>query len=188
MWPIPLLADWRFGAGDPTVLAWAATAGYLLTAMLCVRAALAGRRKVGPALPFSGPWWSLAAIAAALGVNKQLDFQTLFIEVMRRAARTEGWYGERRGVQKLFVVFALATSSVLAWRWLRAHGAFLCRHRSLTAGLALVVLYALLRMASINHVEFGTATDDTPLGLLLTELLGVILLTQGAATAQAPAA
>jgi hypothetical protein len=55
------------------------------------------------------------------------------------------------------VVFDLVTAALLSWRVVLAHGAFLRQHCSLTAGLALVILYALLRIAPINHVEFGAA-------------------------------
>jgi hypothetical protein len=88
MWPVSFLGDWHVGAGDPTFLGWAVTGGYLLTALLCIRADLANRT-VSAKLTPSEQWWPLAGFAAALGVNKELDLQTLLIEVVRNAARSE---------------------------------------------------------------------------------------------------
>jgi hypothetical protein len=173
--------DWHLGVGDPTVLAWIVTAGYIFCALFSVRAALASTGKAGPTPHPAKPWWSLAAVAAVLGVNKQLDLQTLLIELARGATRTAGLYEVRRGVQKVFVVLIIAVVAVVAWRWVRVQRVFLARHRTLVAGVALIGLYTLLRMAAINHIELGSSEEDVPRGLLLVELLGVTLWSYGAA-------
>jgi hypothetical protein len=43
-----------------------------------------------------------------LGVNKQLDLQTLLGDVGRSVSTAQGWYDKRRAVQAVFVlVFAI---------------------------------------------------------------------------------
>lgn len=185
MWPDPPIATWHLEAGDPTLLAWTVTIGYLITSFLCIRAALAKKR-----MPFSPgpsePWWLLATLTAFLGINKELDLQTLAIEIARNASRSEGWYALRRGAQKAFTIAVLATAALLAWRFIRSHGKFLGRNRTLTTGLCLVILYAVLRITAINHVEFNSAGDDEPHVMLFLELLGVSLFAFGTSQARNP--
>ena len=38
-----------------------------------------------------------------LGINKQLDFQTLLTEIGRKIAHAQGWYEQRQEVQVIFV-------------------------------------------------------------------------------------
>src|SRR5262245_63104416 len=100
---------WRPGIGDPTPLGWLTVAAYAVAAALCARAALREGRS-GP----RGFWWGLAAALALLGVNKQLDLQTLLMQVSRDLARAQGWYDRRQAYQRLFIggvaVAALAAS------------------------------------------------------------------------------
>ena len=92
--------------GDPTVLAWSITAAYLATAGLCFR-----RARVEPS-PTAGPWWLLASGTLLLGLNKELDLQTVIIGVGRSAAMAEGWYGARRVVQLSFLMFLFLGTAV----------------------------------------------------------------------------
>jgi hypothetical protein len=117
-----------------------------------------------------------------LGVNKQLDFQTLLIAIGRTAARTEGWYDDRRVVQKLFVgALALALLGLVSWAVTR-HGFFLRNHRLAAVGLGFVLIYGLLRAAEIDHLELGVSSRpaDQP-WLWVIEVTGVMLCILGAA-------
>ena len=117
-----------------------------------------------------------------LGVNKQLDFQTLLIVIGRAAACTEGWYDDRRIVQKLFVgALALALMGLVSWAMFR-HVFFLRNHRLAAIGLGLVLIYALLRAAEIDHLELGASSKpaDQP-WLWIIEVAGVTLCILGAA-------
>ena len=48
-------------------------------------------------------WLTLALLLLFLGINKQLDLQTLLNDIGRRKARAEGWYGNRRYYQTMFI-------------------------------------------------------------------------------------
>ena len=48
----------------------------------------------------------------ALGINKQLDLQSLLTQLLRDAAQFQGWYADRRHYQFAFVV-AIAAAGVL---------------------------------------------------------------------------
>ena len=43
-------------------------------------------------------------LVCALGVNKQLDLQTLFTQLARDLAMAQGWYEERRRYQVAFII------------------------------------------------------------------------------------
>ena len=126
---------WRPGIGDPTVVGWLTVVAYLVAALGCGRAAWrepgpGGRGRPGP----STFWLCLAAMMVLLGINKQLDLQSLFTWVGRRVLAGRGLYQDRRQFQALFIggvaascVVALGLSlwwarRVLRHRWLALTG------------------------------------------------------------------
>ncbi len=141
--------------------------------MLCIRATLV--RKYAGTGEFAF-WRAFAGLLVFLGVNKQLDFQTLLIVIGRAAAHAEGWYDNRRVVQKLFVgVLILALIGLVSLAVSR-HGFFLRNHRLMAVGLGLVLIYALLRAAEINHLELNLSSKpaDQP-WLWIIEVTGITL-------------
>jgi hypothetical protein len=52
-----------------------------------------------------GLWFLLTIIPFLLGVNKQIDLQTLLGDIGRAAARSQGWYQKRRAAQAAFIAF-----------------------------------------------------------------------------------
>ena len=174
-----LLTAWVKAIDGPSLLGWATTVGYILAGLLCLRAALV-RQYAGAGEP--SVWRASAGLLIFLGVNKQLDFQTLLIVIGRAAARTEGWYDERRLVQKLFVgILVLALMGVIC-RAASRHGFFLRNHRLASTGLGLVLIYALLRAAEIDHLELGhSARPGDQTWLWVIEVTGIILWIMGAA-------
>jgi len=172
------LTAWTKTAGDPTLLGWATTVGYALAVVLCLRATLV--RKCAGAGE-SVVWRMSAWVLIFLGVNKQLDLQTLLITIGRATAQTGGWYDDRRVVQKLFVgVLALALIGLVSLAVSR-HGFFLRNHRLMAVGLGLVLIYALLRAAEINHLELNLSSKpaDQP-WLWIIEVTGITLCILGA--------
>jgi hypothetical protein len=97
---------WEPGIGDPTVFGWVTTLAYLVAAALCF-VAYRGYVREGKQDPAARRaaiiWLILAAALLFLGVNKQLDLQTLFTEVGRIVAFKQGWYQRRHRVQLAFV-------------------------------------------------------------------------------------
>jgi hypothetical protein len=175
--------SWRPGIGDPTPAGWATVAAYLLAALCCVRAARAGR----PGRVF---WSVLGVLLLALGINKQLDLQSLVTVVGRRLARAQGWYARRRPVQLGFV--ALAGAAALAGLILLGQRArrWPAARRLAVVGLVYLAGFVVIRAASFHHVDrvlkvpvAGTTTNAfLELGGILC--IGVAaLLERGAADA-----
>jgi hypothetical protein len=181
--------EWSPGLGDPSLVGWLTVFAYFGAAVLCLQAFKAqkrtpdGRAGAGayldaarslgrmlrrhgrrfgdvPAPARRAAWWlSLAVLFALLGVNKQLDLQTLLTETGRWVAYGTGWYEERRGVQILFVTL-VATGAVLAVMGL----AYLARDQLRTlgpsiVGLAMTLGYVVIRAASFHRVDVLIHTE-----------------------------
>jgi hypothetical protein len=142
---------WRPGIGDPTVIGWATVAAYLVAASGCLRAAWRERRPDGPRRP-SGFWLVLAALMLALGINKQLDLQSLVTVVGRRVLRGRGLYGHRRAFQLAFILAVAFACAVLLAGLLRA-GRRSPGRRLATAGMVSVIGFVIIRAASFHHVD-----------------------------------
>jgi hypothetical protein len=89
----------------------------------------------------------------ALGINKQLDFQSLLTQVARDLAQSQGWYSQRRLYQvhfiKVIALGGLVSLALLCW---------LCRHDWRRRFLALVgmiglVGFIMIRASSFHHVD-----------------------------------
>jgi hypothetical protein len=130
---------------------------------------------------FSWIWRRVALLILLLGINQQLDLQTLLIQSGRALAEVEGWYAYRRLVQRAFFGFFaggfLLLVSLAAWRC----RAFLNRHRLVTLGLAILIGFVLMRAADFNHVwlkSFPAVYVESWKTYL--ELLGLGLIAEGA--------
>ncbi len=147
----PRLALWKFAAGDPTVIGWTVTIGYLLASLLLATAGMLSNRAVDQSDP-TEPWWSLSALMAALGLNKQLNFQTLLLDLGREFAKSEGWYADRRLLQVAFVALIGLIACAFTYRILRRPS----RSPRLVGwkiGLTIILTYCLVRAAEINHLK-----------------------------------
>jgi hypothetical protein len=170
------LMTWRPQLDNPTFLGWLVVAVYLLAALACGRAGWIAL--VTPGRKECFPLWSLlAASLLFLGVNKQLNLQTLLIVLGRRTAWTGGWYEHRRQAQFAFAaVFALAAVAAVFLLFSRGK-AFFGENRLALCGLIILTVFVLLRAATINHANewFGLYLHDDKWCWLL-EMCGSFLL------------
>ena len=142
--------------GDPTLIGWTITLAYFIVTFLCCWAGLAEKKSILGAHRSWGHilWFGMAILLFVLGLNKQLDLQTLMISLGREIAKANGWYDIRRDVQLVFIIL-IATFSFLSlfamiW-WLRG-----CwkKYWLLLFGLILITLFVVIRAASFNHVDY----------------------------------
>jgi hypothetical protein len=146
--------NWHLGIGDPTPVGWITAVAYLAASLACATVWTAdrrARRHGQPGSPFF--WLTLALLLLFLGINKQLDLQTLLGDIGRRKARAEGWYGNRRIYQEIFIavvavagLFAIGVFSWLARKqWKRSLLSLL--------GTVFLFVFVLIRASSIHHVD-----------------------------------
>jgi len=173
--------SWRPGIGDPSPLGWTTVAAYALTAIACFLAARAERR-IGQADAraeaaahpvFWRPdlarqttarrdwtlgrrrwFWRLLALGfLVLGVNKQLDLQSLVTVIGRRLAIEQGWYDARQEVQTTFVIGVAASGlAVLAGTAWIFRAAALRRPLALF-GMVFLLTFIVIRAASFHHFD-----------------------------------
>lgn len=141
---------WTPGIGDPGAIGWVTVALYLIAAVTCAAAASREQREGHRGWRL----WTVIAVAMfALGINKQLDLQSLFTQLLRDNALRHGWFAERRVLQLAFIAGAAAFGIILAtlvWR----HLSVLRRNMRLAAwGVCLIYTYVIIRAASFHHVD-----------------------------------
>lgn len=192
--PLPLVAEpvegqgwighWSPGIGDPSPMGWVAVVLYFVAAWLCFLSARRSRALDPYASP--GRWeprlWTLfAVVLLALGINKQLDLQSAFTEVMRVVAREQGWYESRLQYQYAFIGAAavLATSAGIAliaatWRLGRAL-------KLAALGLVFVLAFVTVRAMSFHHVDalIGTRVLNVRVNWIF-EIGGIAVVIAGA--------
>ena len=145
---------WRPRIGDPTLMDWCITGGYLAASVICFVVA----RREGVAKPEANRssmrfWLALAAMMLALGLNKQLDLQTLLTQMGREIARSGGWYGERRVIQAAFAFNCAVLGAVFAGIGLRMiWGQKLAAYLAYL-GVVFLVTFVVIRAASFHHID-----------------------------------
>jgi FtsH-binding integral membrane protein len=154
---------WTPGIGDPTFMGWLTVAAYAIGAGLCALCALRAAKRQA-SLRDRILWWVLAAILVAFGINKQLDLQSLVLELARDLAKEQGWYEDRRTVQLAFITFiALAGAAFVAVVLRVLRGAWR-EHALPLVGVTLLVVFVVVRAASFHKLD-----------LVLTRLPGWII-------------
>ncbi|MBB3693409.1 isopropylmalate isomerase [Sphingomonas sp. BK580] len=170
---------WHPQIGDPTAIGWITVLAYPVAALLC--AAAQRRDGAGPRPRFFWLW--LAVLLVLLGINKQLDLQSLFTQVLRDRAKAHGWYERRREFQALFifVIAGIGAALLAALPYVMRHQP---RARNIAlAGLVFLYGFILVRASSFHHVDW--ALSQTILCVRLNwilELGGILIAAAGAMT------
>ena len=99
--------QWSPQIGDPTIAGWATVVAYALCAVLSFMALLRvedRRERI---------FWGLVTLAMlTLGVNKQLDLQSVLTAAGRCLSQLQGWYEERRVFQRDFIIGLLMAAGL----------------------------------------------------------------------------
>jgi hypothetical protein len=177
--------EWRIGIGDPTPIGWFTVFAYLAVTLACGLNWAAERRRQRRGDPSSPLFWlGMSGMLLFLGVNKQLDLQTLLGEVGRRMAKDQGWYARRTLYQALFIaglaIAGLIALAALMWltrkQWKRCILPLV--------GTVFLFVFVLTRATSIHH--FDLLLFSGPLGLhwnWIMELGGISVVGLGAVLA-----
>jgi hypothetical protein len=98
-------------------------------------------------------WSVIGLMMILLGINKQLDLQSLFTEVGRQVARMQGWMDQRRVVQFWFIM-ALGTAAMGGFLSFAVSRRDLFRRFKLAfIGLFFLLSFIVIRAASFHHFD-----------------------------------
>ncbi len=137
---------WKPGIGDPTVVGWLTVFAYFLTAFCCFKCGHKNKKD-------AWIWWGLTFILVILGVNKQLDLQSWFTMIGKRIAIEQGWYEQRRLVQKDFIIGLIALSCAGFMFLMQGIGRKVKRFILPLFGLIFLMLFIIIRATSFHHVD-----------------------------------
>ena len=164
--------QWSPRIGDPTVAGWGTVVAYAVCALLGFMALLRvqdSRERI---------FWGLVTLAMlALGVNKQLDLQSMLTAAGRCLSQLQGWYEERRVFQRNFVIGLLMVAGLSLALVLWLMRGCLRRNGLALIGLAFVTAFVAVRAVGFHH--FDVPIDSRLLDIrfnVLFELSGLVLL------------
>ncbi len=136
--------------GDPTFAGWLIVLTYFLVVSRCYFKH-AEAKKQGLDAYF---WVLIGGFLLLLGINKQLDWQTVFEASMRDMAKQHGWYAQRKLMQIAFIVFlalGLLTMLIVLRKFLAQARK---NYKVVCFGLFLICVFIVLRAATFNHFSF----------------------------------
>ncbi|MEQ9622373.1 hypothetical protein [Coleofasciculus chthonoplastes] len=146
---------WQPGIGDPTFMGWFTVVAYFITALLCLINALP-HPLVFPLQRVSQIrwlWGFFAILLLLLGINKQLDLQSLVTVVGKELALSQGWYQQRRMVQTQFIVGIVIAALLLVSVIGRAIYAERRTYRLALLGLIFLSCFIVIRASSFHHID-----------------------------------
>jgi len=145
-----LMGQWRPTIGDPCFMGWFTVGSYLACAILSLILAITNNNLDRRPYLF---WGMISLLMMLLGINKELDLQSLFTEVGRQIARAQGWMDQRRIVQFWFIMAfgAAAIGAFLSFVIIRRD---LFRRFTLTfTGLFFLLCFIVIRAAGFHHFD-----------------------------------
>ena len=135
---------WRPTIGDPSVMGWITVGAYAVVAILAGAVWYQRKDRI---------WLAVALGMALLGLNKQLDLQSLFTDIGRVISYHGGWYEQRRNYQIWFVLGVVGFGGLVTGWFIWRHHAFWIHHKLLTAGVLFLMTFILVRAISFHHFD-----------------------------------
>lgn len=136
-----------------TIIDWLTIALYFMASITCgILACRVGLEQ--PHWPRErGAWRSLAVLFLGLGINRQLNLDTVFTQAGRVLANYQGWYGHRALFQLAFIAQVALTCVVVEVTllvWARRSPK---STRVALAGAVLVFSFVVIRAVSYHYVD-----------------------------------
>jgi hypothetical protein len=176
------VGQWCPGIGDPTIVGWFTVVAYATCAVACyLNVRVLSRRVLAHSKVEKWVWLLLLCSFTFLCINKQLDLQSAMTEAFRQLAHAQGWYGERRAYQRMFIKALLVSSGVAAIAITRLTWSLPCSVKLAGLGFCFVLGYVLIRAVSFHDVDalIGMKLLTVRVNWLL-ELAGIFIATAGA--------
>ena len=162
---------WQPTIGDPSVMGWVTVGAYFLTSLIALVLVINSKR-LFPAETYSVQlrfWLTVCLLMFALGINKQLDLQSLITAMGRYYAVRDGWLEYKRYVQVgvITVILTVAALSLLFFIY-RMKGLLKTNWLAIV-GLTCLLLFIVSRATSFHHMDIFINTHF--LGIRLNWLM-----------------
>ena len=144
--------SWTLAIGDPNIMGWGVFAAYAVATSFAL--------SVTWQAPFASGhrrqervFWGLISLAmAALALNKQLDLQSLLTAAGRCLAKEQGWYENRRIVQRDFIFAMIALFVLVGTMAIWLLRGIIGRNLIALLGLTTLAGFVLLRGGHLFHI------------------------------------
>jgi len=168
------MGHWSPRIGDPSFMGWFTVASYFACAVLALMLGLSRRRADRRTFLF---WVTIGLLMILLGINKQLDLQSLFTEMGRQIFRAAGWMDNRRIVQFSFIVGFGAAALAAFLLFVRINRDLFRRFKLAFIGLFFLLCFIVIRAAGFHHfdVMLGFRLFGARMNWVL-ELTGIYLI------------
>ena len=146
---------WHPTIGDPTIMGWFTVTAYFFTSAIALRLYFSAQQIFPEEIVLKQQrfWLIIAALLFFLGINKQLDLQSLLTAIGRYYAHQDGWYAQRRIVQ-VVVISGILTLLCGALLWFTIHfRTILGTNRLAIIGLIFLLTFIAIRATSFHHMD-----------------------------------
>jgi hypothetical protein len=146
---------WQPAIGDPSAMGWVTVGAYFLTFLIGLRLVLNSKRwfPADTCLAQQRFWLIVCLLMLALGINKQLDLQSLITAMGKHYVVRDGWIEHKRYVQ-VRVIISILTAAALSLLF------FFFRMRNLLktnwlaiAGITCLLMFIVSRATSFHHMD-----------------------------------
>lgn len=152
---------WHPTIGDPSIMGWVTVWAYFTTALLALILGCKSKRKF-PSETCKAQrnfWLIVSVVMLSLGVNKQLDLQSLITAMGKYYAIRDGWYDNKRVVQfaAISAILAIAALSLALFFY---HMRDLLKTNWLAIlGLVFLMVFIVTRATSFHHMDIFLHTS-----------------------------
>ena len=140
---------WVPSIGDPTIIGWVTVVTYFIVAIICLKAAFTSSSEKS----IKNFWLFLTLCLIALAINKQLDIQSLFTQIAKDTAISQGWYKDRRLVQIGFIILIGLLGITALTIIIRTYRNTSSSVKIALAGCVILFVFILVRASSFHHMD-----------------------------------
>jgi len=172
--------DFELGIGDPSFMGWFTVACYFITAAISFKIWLSSEQLFSKEVINKQKrfWLVITLVLLFLGLNKQLDLQTLLTSIGKYYAHRDGWYEHRRIFQVSGIIALLGGATVIFSYYMRA---VFKANRWAIVGLCFLLVFVSIRATSFHHMDvlINTVFWGVRMNWVL-ELFGIFLIAMSA--------
>jgi len=140
---------WVPSIGDPTIIGWVTVAVYFIVAIICLKATFTSSSEKS----IKNFWLFLTFFLIALGINKQLDLQSLLTQIGKGIAIEQGLYKDRHIVQAGFIIL-IGLLGVTALTFLiKTYRNTNFSIKTALTGCVILFSFILIRASSFHHMD-----------------------------------